>query len=143
MIRKLSCAFVLAMVAATAAQAGDITITDAFARFMPGADVGAVYMTIHNSGAAEDHLVAASSPVAAMAHLQTHRTDDQGMMHMEDVAGGFAIPAGGSHALELRGDHVMLMGVSKPLKPGEKFDLTLTFQGEGDITLSVPVDAGP
>ncbi|NCX55288.1 MAG: copper chaperone PCu(A)C [Rhodobacterales bacterium] len=44
------------------------------------------------------------------------------------------------HALKRGGDHVMFMGLTRSLEHGDKFELTLTFEHAGDVTLTVPVD---
>ena len=39
------------------------------------------------------------------------------------------------------GDHVMLMGLTGPLKDGDSFPLTLTFEHAGNVTVDVVVDS--
>jgi hypothetical protein len=41
------------------------------------------------------------------------------------------------------GYHLMLVGLKQPLKPGERFPLTLIFENAGRIELMVNVDAAP
>lgn len=125
---------------ATPLWAGDITIEDAYARASrPGAPTGAMFMTIVNAGAEDDRLVAAASPVAKLVELHTHIEED-GVMKMREVEGGFEVPAGGTHMLQRGGDHVMLMGVTETLENGDTVPLTLTFEKAGKIELQVTVD---
>lgn len=135
------------LLAATAAAAfalpaqAEIAVTDAYARVStPMAKSGAAFMVIENTGAEEDRLVAAASDIAARVELHTHKADANGVMQMLEVTEGFAIPAGGSHALARGGDHVMFLGLNRSLAHGDVVTVTLTFEKAGEITLDVPVD---
>ena len=63
-----------------------------------------------------------------------------GVMKMTHVEAGFAIPAGGSHALARGGDHVMFMGLAAPFEQGATVTVTLTFERAGEIEVAIPVD---
>ena len=120
--------------------AGDIVVTDAFARVArPGAPTGAVFMTLHNEGSVDDRLIGASTPLAQIAQIHTH-IDDNGIMRMREVKDGIPLAAGGLHLFQRGGDHVMLMGITEDLADGDMVSLTLHFEGIGDMTLEVPVD---
>ncbi|MGV6848675.1 MAG: copper chaperone PCu(A)C [Marinibacterium sp.] len=122
--------------------AGDaISIDDAYARSASKvAKSGAIFMTIHNAGDADDRVIAARTDAAKKAELHTHIGDANGVMRMVEVEDGFAVPAGGDHQLARGGDHVMLMGLTRPLTQGDTVTLTLTFEQAGDVTVEVPVD---
>ena len=64
-----------------------------------------------------------------------------GVMQMRQIADGSPIPAGGSVTLKPGSYHVMLIGLKKPLTPGEIFPLTLTFAKVGNISVLVPIQA--
>lgn len=132
----------LAFALATPALAdGHVRIADPYARAMgAAAKTGAAFLTIENHGDAADRLVAARSDVAERVELHTHKADANGTMKMLEVPEGFAIPAHGSHHLARGGDHVMLLGLTRPLAQGDTFDLVLTFEKAGDVTVQVPVD---
>ena len=49
------------------------------------------------------------------------------------------IPAGRTVELKPGGLHIMLMGLTQPLKDGEMFPLTLTFANEGEVPVEVMV----
>jgi copper(I)-binding protein len=51
------------------------------------------------------------------------------------------IPAGGKLEMKPGGTHLMLMGLTGPLKAGESLPLTLTFEKAGAAT--VPVEVVP
>jgi periplasmic copper chaperone A len=118
-----------------------IAVGEPYARETPaGAQTGAVYMMIENKTNTPDRLTAASSDVAS--RVQVHEMSmTNGVMKMRELADGLAIPAGGSVTLKPGGYHIMLVGLKKPLKAGETFPLTLTFEKAGNISVTVPVQA--
>lgn len=121
--------------------AQDIQIVDGYARASAMmSKSGAAFMVIENHGAADDRLVAAASDVAEQVELHTHKEDANGVMQMIKVEEGFVIPAHGSHALARGGDHVMLMGLTRPLNDGDTVALTLTFEKAGEVQVDIPVD---
>jgi copper(I)-binding protein len=113
------------------------TVDHAWARATASAaSAGAAYFTV--SSPTPDKLVAVASPVAGKAEIHTH-IDDNGVMRMRPVAGGIALPAGESVELKPSGLHVMLMGLKQPLKEGETFPMTLTFEKAGPRVVTVEV----
>ena len=123
--------------AAMDTKTGGITVESAWAR--ASATVmrpAAAYLTIHNSGAA-DTLVSAASPAARM--VQIHRTSmEGGIVKMKQVT-PLRIPPGGMIRMEPGGYHVMLMGLKRTLEPGRQISITLNFEKAGAITVKVPV----
>ncbi len=119
---------------------GPIAVEAAWARASAGmATAGAAFVTIRNTGTGADRLVAVSAPVARRAELHTHMTTDN-VMRMRRID---AVPVQPGAATMLRpgGEHVMLMGLHTPLKEGERFPLTLTFEKAGAVTVPVVVRA--
>jgi copper(I)-binding protein len=120
--------------------AGDITISDPYARSAgPNAPTGAAFMVIENAAPTPDRLLSATSDVAKRVELHTHIME-QGIARMRPVENGIEIPASGAHALKRGGDHVMLMGLTTSLDQGATFTLALTFEHAGEISIEVPVD---
>lgn len=118
-----------------------IEIVDPYARASGMSAIsGAAFMVLRNTGTTDDRLIAATSPVAERVELHTHISDDQGVMRMVEVEEGFAVPAGGDHALARGGDHVMFLGITTPFEDGTTVPVTLTFERSGDIVVDVPVD---
>lgn len=120
------------------AQESGVQVDQAWARATPGAaTTGAVYATLRNVGNAPDTLTAASTPVADKAELHVMKMDN-GVMEMRPVP-SLVIAPGQSVALEPNGYHIMLIGLKKPLKEGDKIPLTLTFAhgGAQQVTASV------
>ncbi|MBN9526518.1 MAG: copper chaperone PCu(A)C [Alphaproteobacteria bacterium] len=99
---------------------------------------GAAYVRLVNGGPAVDRLLAASSPVAARAELHTHLNED-GVMKMRQVA-AVELPPGATVAFGPSGLHIMLFGLTGPLKQGTTFPLTLTFEKAGSRTVTVTVE---
>ncbi len=121
--------------------AGGIVIADPYSRAAPQAGGnGGAFMTITNNSGAADRLVSAQSPAADAVEI--HETiDDNGVMRMRPVTGGFEIPAGGKLELKPGGKHIMLIGLAAPLEPGQEIEITLNFEKAGAITVKVPVRA--
>jgi periplasmic copper chaperone A len=113
---------------------------DAYVRTMgrPGAS-GAVFLMLHNNADADDRLVGASSDVADRVELHTHVEND-GVMRMVEIEDGIPLPAGHMHALERGGDHVMLLGLTRALAPGDVISLELSFESGATLLIQAPVD---
>lgn len=140
-MRHLFFAALLAIAPLSAFAEDGIRIDAAYARVAsPNAASGAVFMTIVNRATAEDRLIAAESGVAQKVELHTHSMTAEGVMQMLHVTEGFAVPAARNHALERGGDHVMLLGLTRPLAAGDAFSLTLTFERAGKIVVIVQVN---
>ena len=123
-----------------AAAADGIMITGAFARASAGTGKnGAAFMTLKNHSSRDYHLVAVRTARARKAELHTH-IHDQGVMRMRPVA-RITVPAGAAATLKPGGDHVMLMGLTAPLKKGDTLSLTLVFEHAGEIAVAVPIGA--
>ncbi len=104
---------------------------------LPGSDTTVLYLTLRNDGARADRLVAASTPAASMVHLHAGQLKG-GVNSMRSVS-GFDVPAHGRLQLSVGGDHLMLMGLAGPLKPGSRVKLTLMFEHAADLEVDVPV----
>lgn len=119
----------------------DIEVVDAYARAAsPTAKAGAAFMVIRNTGSEDDRLIAAASDIAARVELHTHKDMGEGVMKMMHVEEGFAVPAGDMHALARGGDHVMFMGLTRPMAQGDTVTVTLTFEKAGEVVVDIPVD---
>jgi copper(I)-binding protein len=126
------------------AQTGKLEVSDAWARATPAkAENGVAYLTITTP--TPDRLVSVSSPVAKKAEL--HTMEMAGMVMKMRPLAGLDIPAGQSVTLKPGGEHIMLMGLNGPLREGQSFPLTLTFEKAGAREVTVPVEkagaAGP
>jgi copper(I)-binding protein len=142
MFRIASLATALLLAAAPLAAHDGVHVENAYALTSgPGAVSGAVFLEIVNhSTTSADRLVSASSDVAQRVELHTHLIDANGVARMIEVEDGFAVAPGETHVLQRGGDHVMLMGLTRPLADGDTFELRLVFEREGEMVIEVPVD---
>jgi periplasmic copper chaperone A len=140
----LAVAAALVITSAALAQTGQLEVSDAWARATPAkAENGIAFLTIRSP--ISDRLVSVSSPVAKKAELNTMEMSGM-VMKMRPIA-SLDIPAGQPVTLKPSGDHIMLMGLNEPLREGQSFALTLTFEKAGarEVTVAVekPGAAGP
>ncbi|HUC63984.1 MAG TPA: copper chaperone PCu(A)C [Stellaceae bacterium] len=138
-ILALASALCLAVLSSAYAQASSpIEVSHAWARATAASAAnGAVYLKVMNHGTADDRLTGASTTVAAKAEL--HITlNDNGVMKMRPMA-DVPVKAGGSAEFKPDGMHIMLLGLKHPLKAGEHFPLTLTFEKAGAVKTMVIV----
>jgi periplasmic copper chaperone A len=132
-------AFAASLVVASAAlaQTNQLEVTNAWARATPGkAENGAAYLTIQSP--TPDRLLSASSPVAKKTEL--HSMSMEGMVMKMRPLAGLDIPAGQPVTLKPGGEHVMLVGLNSPLREGQSFPLTLTFEKAGTRTVTVAIE---
>ena len=126
------------MMATSQAMAASIKVTNVWAAAQSDVEKpGAVFMEITNDGDQGDTLVSIVTSVAESA--QPHKTKMKGDKMRMRKTKGLDIPAGATVVLKHGELHVMLMGVKRPLVPGESFQLTLNFQNDGAVTVDVPV----
>ena len=110
-----------------------VEVEDALCRPTPtGRDMTACYMTV--TAKAADRLMSIAAPDAATAQLHEMKTVN-GMMSMSEISGGLPLPAGQAVALASGGNHVMLMGLSRPLAEGDTVSLTLGFEKAEPVTI--------
>ncbi len=117
---------------------GDISVIGPWARASAGpARTGAAYINIFNNGAQIDRLINVVTPVARNASLHTHMMEGD-IMKMRSLVDVDVSP-GETTIMKPGGLHVMLMGLKSPLKEGNTFPLTLTFEKAGTIEVIVNV----
>jgi copper(I)-binding protein len=133
----VACAAGLVVASVALAQTNQLEISNAWARATPGkAETGAAYMTIRSP--TPDRLLSASSPVAKKAEL--HTMEMAGMVMKMRPLAALDIPAGQPVSLKPGGEHVMLLGLNVPLREGQSFSLTLTFEKAGTREVTVAVE---
>jgi copper(I)-binding protein len=128
----------LLFVAISSAHADSITVKNAWARATaPGQEVGAVYLDIVSSSAAK--LVKAESTAATSTEI--HSMSMKGdVMEMRKID-SLELAAGKTVSLVPGGNHVMLIGLKKPLKEGDKVTVTLTVEKAPKVQEKVEVSA--
>jgi hypothetical protein len=102
--------------------------------------MSAMFGTLRNTTDADITIEGGTSSSAEMIELHETVKNDSGEMQMQPKQGGFVVPAGGTYVLEPGGDHVMLMGLTGPLRNGAEATVTLRTSA-GEFALTVPVRA--
>lgn len=115
----------VALFCAASVSAEEVKVTDAWARATaPGQDSASVQMVITSNKAGA--LVAADSAIARTVELHTMVMDGN-MMKMRAIA-ELPLPAKTAVSLGADGNHIMLIGLKKPLKAGDNVALALTIK---------------
>ncbi len=132
---------------ALAAQHASIQVEDAWCPpTPPGAPTAAGYLTIRNLGHGPDRLTGSATPAATRVQLHG-MTVTHGVMRMRELGDGLPI-AGGATAQVQPGSglHLMLIGLKRPLRTGERVPITLEFAHAGKVRADFVVraqSAGP
>lgn len=96
----------------------------------------AAFMNVTNLGG-QGAIVYAKSPVAKIVELHTH-INDNGVMRMRKIE-QIDLPSDKVIKLQPGGLHIMLLGLTRDLKPGDQVDVTLGFDDGSEQVLLVPV----
>jgi copper(I)-binding protein len=104
----------------------------------PGQPTAAAYLTLRNADDKSARLVAASTPVARRVEIHESSQVD-GMWRMRKLD-SLAIPAGGSVTLAPGGVHLMLLGLTRPVREGDS--LTITLELDNGESLPVTIEVG-
>jgi periplasmic copper chaperone A len=140
MIRVFLRIFGLLLIAAPCiayAQQNGVQVQHTWSRATVPGQTGVIYLTISDTGA-PDRLTSVASPVAASAALHESFSEN-GVSKMREIA-GLAVSPGAPVTLAPGGYHIMLMGLKQPLKQGDAFPVTLTFEKAGAVTATVTVE---
>lgn len=121
-------------------RAADLIVADPWSRPLPEVSVnGAAYMSIHNQGTKPDRITGAVSEIAENVEIHTHVNQD-GLMKMVHLADGAELPPGEMVMFQPGGLHVMLLGLTTPLKVGTEYKLTLLFEVAGELEVVARVE---
>ena len=124
---------------AHAVKAGDLVIEHAHARATMGnMPNSAAFLQIANKGKTDDALLSASTAVAERVELHTMKMEGD-VMKMRAVD---SIELKAENTISMKpgqGPHVMLFGLKKSLKVGDKFPMMLNFRKAGAVEMSVEV----
>jgi len=122
---------------AHAAGSAAIVVRDAWTRPANLGVNAAGYLLISNTGRTADRLTGASSPSAATVTLHLSQTVG-GVASMRAVD-GVPIRAGQTAILAPGGFHLMLEGLRRPFKVGDRVPLSLTFFKAGVVRTELTV----
>lgn len=123
---------------AAADEAAVISITDPWVKSAKNG-MTAAFGTLVNNGDSDVVVASATSEITSTMELHETVENDDGTMAMQPKEGGFTIPAGGEHELEPGGDHLMIMDLKRPLKPGEVVTVTLVMEDGSEMEVEATV----
>ena len=136
-----SCVLLIGVLAACGVQgpAGpSLSAGDVWSRSAMAGGTGVVYLTLMNQGRQPDRLMGAKSDIAQAVEL--HRTTTEGgVMKMQPIAGGVEVPARSRVIFEPGGAHIMLIGLKRDLKAGDRFRVALEFEKTGTLMVESEV----
>ncbi len=118
-------ACITALLSIAQAWAGEVAVSDAWARAtVPGQSSAVLRFFVISQKEAQ--LLEVSSPLAGLAEMHS-MSHEQGVMKMRPLK-SLLLPAGKKIELGSDGNHVMLIELKKPLKEGESVPFSLTVQ---------------
>lgn len=126
---RAAIAFAAALACGGSAAYGLFTVNQPWAR--PGATTSEAYMVLTSSEGAT--LVAVRSSLAARAALRSPRP--------ARIVASLALPAGRPISLGPAGTHIVLRGLVRTLKLGDRVPLTLVFETAAGARQEIGVDA--
>ncbi|MFZ5672733.1 MAG: copper chaperone PCu(A)C [Pseudomonadota bacterium] len=95
-----------------------------------------VFVPLSNRGKEADELIAARADICSMIELrQNNRYDDPALTSV-------LLEPAKPVAMRKGARHLRLIGLTRPLKFGDRFDMILDFQKAGEITVEVIVEDG-
>ena len=126
------------LVAMPLAAVAEVKVTEAWVRgTVPAQTLTGAFMTITSTEDAK--IVAARSPLAKRPEVHTSMMmgNVNQMRHVDAIP----LPAGKPVKLEAGGYHLMLMDLSKQMKPGDSVPITFTVEGKDGKRSEVEVKA--
>ena len=117
--------------------ASDIQVMHPWARPTIPKRPGVTYFGIHNMGDTADRLIGAHAK--GVAKIEIHKAEQKNGIMTMALAEAVEIPAGGMAHLEPGGFHLMMFGIDPPLKLDDTLEMTLIFEGAGEVAITVPV----
>ena len=133
-MRALAILALVALASAAHAQS-EIMVKKPFAPPSANPMMGAAYMHIHVTKPCT--LIGAVSDVAETIEIHT-TTEKDGVYSMRKLEQMDITPDNHGHMVP-GGNHMMLIGLHKPLKDGDSFDMELQFEQCDNVTVTVPV----
>lgn len=138
MKKRLSMLFASTLLAATSLAYGEVTVKDAWVRgTVPAQKSTGAFMTLKSS--ADAKLVGAATTASKIVEIHSSSMHG-GVAHMQAVE-AIDLPAGKDVKLQPGGFHVMLLGLTSPLKAGDTVPITLTIQDKSGKRSRVEVKA--
>lgn len=118
--------------------ADSVSIVDAWVKSAESG-MSAAFGQLVNDSDTDLVVVSATSPASPMIELHETVAGSAGDMVMQEIEGGFVIPAGDSRELAPGGDHLMFMGLEDPLVAGDEVEIQLTFDDDSTYEFTAVV----
>ncbi len=135
-MKRLALLFAALFFAGQVLAAGSLDVLEPWAK--PGVGQQAeVYLTLRNSGAEQDRLVGANSPLATAVQLRT--VVQLGSVQSVQALKSIGVPAGGQQVLAPGHTHLLLVGLKRALVAGEEVPLSLQFEKAGKLQVQAEV----
>ena len=140
---KMAPALLVVMLGYDGAVAADsIAVTGVWMRPSIGATgSSALYLSLLNAGPADDTLLSVTTDAAVQSQL--HMTESDGAVVGMRAMATLPLPVGKPVALAPKGDHVMLMGLTRSLKTGDHVAFDLRFKTHAPMTVDATVTMTP
>ena len=135
MKKKLSLLFVISATLNSSAFA-KIEVLNPWIRPSTGENA-TLFMEVINTSDKPDELVNARTKTASNTEL--HSDIKEGGKKIVQRVNFIAIPPKGNAVLDPQGRHIELQKINRPLKEGDRVDVTLWFKNGENVNLSVPV----
>jgi len=107
----------------------------------PGPNTTMMGMTIVNEGDEADYLIGAKTDIAQ--RVEIHKTVIENNVAKMIPQKRVKIPPKGKVEFKHHGYHVMIIGLKKRLKAGEKVKVDLIFEKSGKVEVEVPIVKKP
>jgi copper(I)-binding protein len=108
-----------------AAPAPAVTVTDPWVKTAESG-MTAVFGTFSTTGPVPVTVLSAQTSASPRTELHEVVTGADGAMVMRPKNDGFVVEPGAPHVLAPGGDHIMIMDLASPIRPGDQVDVTLT-----------------
>lgn len=122
------------------AVADGVEVRHAWARAtVEGMYATGVFLVIDNESGRDVRLVGGTSAAAEAVEVHTMVSTVEGQMMMRRLKDGLPVPAGATVELRPGAEHVMLIGLRRPLAPGDTVPLALEFSDGGTVRVAAAV----
>ncbi|MGJ0203855.1 copper chaperone PCu(A)C [Leucobacter sp. gxy201] len=112
-----------------------VFMADGWAKAADTGSMTGLFGTLHNDS--DRDLTISSVETSASESAELHEVTTDG--RMQRIEGDVVIPAGQSFELAPGANHIMLMGLTKPLLAGDDVRITIVFSDGAGIDVTVPV----
>ena len=116
-----------------------LKISNPWIREVPeGIGTTALYLNIKNNNSTIDYLKGVDTDIAGTAEIHQTSVNENGISYMKKLD-RLELPPSRNVALEPGGTHVMLIGLNRKIKDGDKVKIVLEFEKEGNREITATV----